>query len=132
MVFEIVSTDITVWTNGLGAWFPAARQFGCGVVPWLTKGVVRRCGFAVISPFTSGRVIGFASSTIPWADSSPIGCFGIRLVKQIGRELLARSFRRQQLLRAGGTPSEAPAGPLSLSGPSVPASFGVWMGRYLT
>ena len=88
--------------------------------------VARRFGFS------GGLVPCFASSPIPYSTGGPIPWFGSRLVQQIGRELLARPFRRQQLLRAGGSPSEAPAGPLSLPGLSVPPSFRLRVGRHLT
>jgi len=147
VVFETPSADVAVRTSGLGAWVTAVRRFGRGLVPWFAKGPIRGFGLDVNSSSPSGRVLlagspircaasrpirWFGSSPIRWSGSSPIRWSGSRLVKQIDRELLARPFRRQQLLRAGGSPSEAPAGPLSLPVLSVPPSFRLWVERYLT
>jgi len=132
MVFETLAADIAVRTNGLGAWVTAVRRFGRGLVPWLTESLIPRFCLGFIPAFSSGLAPRFASDPIPWSTGDPIPWFGRRLVEQIGRELLARPFRRQQLLRAYGSPSEAPAGPLSLPGLSVPPSFRLWVGRYLT
>jgi len=132
MVFEILAADIAVRTNGLGAWVTTVRRFGRSLVPWLTENLIPRVGLGFIPAFSGGLAARFASSPIRWAASSPIRWFGSKLVEQIGLKLLARPFCRRQLLRAYGSPSEAPAGPLSLPGLSVPPFFRLWVGRDLT
>src|SRR6266849_1188159 len=123
MGFEILSADIAVFTNGLGARFATDPQPTRGVVRWRIKGLTLRFAHGLIPWFTAAPASWFASGLAPLAAaSSPIPWFGGRLLQQIGRELLARPFRRRQLLRARGTPSKAPAGPLSLPVPSVPSS----------
>src|SRR5437899_11157130 len=132
MVFEISSSaDITVWTDGLGAWFAAVR-FARGINCWLAEGLNPSFSLGLISSLTGGLHSARASNPIPWSASGPVARFGSKLVKQIGRELLARPFCRQQLLCACRSPREAPAGPLSLPVPSVPSSCRLRMGRYLT
>ena len=86
----------------------------------------------VAAGILGGLAARFASSPIRWAASGPIRWFGSKLVEQIGLKLLARPFCRRQLLRAYGSPSEAPAGPLSLPVLSLPSSFRLRVGRYLT
>jgi hypothetical protein len=148
MVFEALAADIAVRTSGLGAWVTAVRRRGRGLVPWLAESLIPWFGLGVTCSFRRGRVLCFAGSLIRWAAGSPVRWaagslirraagspvrwFGSKLVEQISRQLLARPFRRQQLLRAYGGPSEAPAGPLSLPVLSVPPSFRLWVGLDLT
>ena len=124
-------------TSALGAWFTAIAWCSRGVVRCLHKSGISSFGPGFISSlrgglvFAGGFALRFAGSPIPCCAGDLIPWFSRKLVLEIGRELLARPFC-QQLLRAYGSPSKAPAGALSLPGLSVPPSFRLRVGRNLT
>jgi hypothetical protein len=130
MVFEIGSAGSAVWTSALGAWLITVLRSGRGVVRRLNEGFIFSFGLA--PSFRGGLALRFAGNAIFCSIGDLIPWFSRRLVREVGRELLARPFCQQQLLRAYGSPSKAPAGPFALPGLSVPPSFRVRVGRYLT
>src|SRR6266849_1210336 len=70
MGFEILSADIAVFTNGLGARFATDPQPTRGVVRWRIKGLTLRFAHGLIPWFTAAPASWFASGLAPLAAAS--------------------------------------------------------------